>query len=146
MSRKFTRENCGTHIFSSNTFAVLLFHAHQQGLEKSEFHSSAEVMMEALGVTDVEEMKNRLRELRRIVIQWEEVYVGGRTLSISAVLDYCAVHIDYKTGESFVKWSFPWAIREQLLLPAQERDKGFIKSLASKLGPVTVNGILALGK
>ena len=102
--------------------------------------------MGALCVTDIEELKGRLRELIENVIEWDTSNESGWEWSAAGLIAHFEVQIEYMTCESFVHWSYPWAVREQLLAPAPDRNKDFMEALAFKLGAVAFNEILALGK
>lgn len=114
----------GDFIFlSRKAFNVLLYHAQQQGLEKSNrFGIPFSTLKRDAGFNsnDVDILKDRFRNLVRTTIEWGWV---GETLddapkrlwSVTALLADAYFEINTQTRELWVYWSYSDTLKKQLL-------------------------------
>jgi hypothetical protein len=108
-------------LLSRRIYNVLLFHAQQQGVDRPEYSILLSELIDDARFTshNTELLKSHIRDMQATTIEWHTSSGGARQWTSTQLLGTVVIDEPGRGRACTITWSYPEAVRERLVKPAQ---------------------------
>lgn len=108
-------------LLSRRIYNVLLYHAQQQGVDKPSYSILLSELIDDARFTshNTELLKSHIRDMQATTIEWHTSSGGARKWTSTQLLGTVVIDEPGRGQACTISWSYPEAIRERLVKPAQ---------------------------
>lgn len=108
-------------LLSRRIYNVLLYHAQQQGVDQPQYRILLAELIDDARFTshNTELLKSHLRDMQATTIEWHTSSGGARTWTSTQLLGTVVIDEPGRGSPCSIHWSYPDAIRQRLVKPAQ---------------------------
>lgn len=107
-------------LLSRRIYNVLLFHAQQQGVDRSNYSILLSELIDDARFTshNTELLKSHIRDMQATTIEWHTSVGGARKWTSTQLLGTVVINDPGRGSPCTISWTYPEAIRERILKPA----------------------------
>jgi len=108
-------------LLSRRIYNVLLYHAQQQGVDKPQYAILLSELIDDARFTshNTELLKSHIRDMQATTIEWHTSSGGARQWTSTQLVGTVVIDEPGRGQPCTISWSYPDAIRERLVKPAQ---------------------------